>query len=298
MALIFFVYNFKIPNPNMILIAGLVISTSIGGAIPGGICAALMLIYSLFFFSIDHSFIHFTEENMHKVAVIMLGVLVNYISVALLKRASISSEQRLIQANADLSSAVKQLEHTNQELKKANAILKALATTDSLTGLRNRHALRQDFVMYIGIPLKIMFLDLDDFKEFNDTKGHTHGDEILAHVGKTLTDCFRTSNCYRYGGDEFLIIAEHGEEAAFTAQCSEARRRLQASDISFSGGYVSGIPESIKELRSMIIQADIMLYESKISGKDQFKGRDFDRKLKPDRESIRRYKSRTRIQET
>ena len=46
------------------------------------------------------------------------------------------------------------------------------------------------------------FLDLDNFKEINDTKGHMHGDAILTTVGKVLTESFRTSNCYRYGGDD------------------------------------------------------------------------------------------------
>ena len=76
LALIAFVYNFNVPNPNMILIAALVLSTAIGGAVPGAICAVLMLVYSLFFFSIDHSFIQFDEENLHKIIVITLGVII------------------------------------------------------------------------------------------------------------------------------------------------------------------------------------------------------------------------------
>lgn len=83
--LIFFVYNFNVPNPNMILVAALVLSTSIGGFVPGIICSVLMTIYSLFFFSVDHSFIHFTEENLHKITVIGLGVLINLVSVGILK---------------------------------------------------------------------------------------------------------------------------------------------------------------------------------------------------------------------
>ena len=276
--LIIFVYTFNIPNPNMILIAALVLSTSIGGALPGAICAVLMLAYSMFFFSTDHSFIHFTDVNMSKMIVITLGVLINFFSVALLKK------------NRDRAEG--QLKMVNDELVKVNDQLKAMATKDSLTNLRNRYALRQDFELYVGIPLYVGFLDMDDFKSINDTRGHAFGDEILTTVGRTLTDSFRTSNCYRYGGDEFLIIAENETEEAFKASCDEAKRQLEAAGIGFSGGYVYGVPETIPELRSMIMQADEMLYEAKDVGKSRFVGRPFDCNYVPSRESAERHRIR------
>jgi len=276
--LIIFVYTFNVPNPNMILIAALVLSTSIGGALPGAICAVLMLAYSMFFFSTDHSFIHFTDVNMSKMIVITLGVLINFFSVALLKK------------NRDRAEG--QLKMVNDELVKVNDQLKAMATKDSLTNLRNRYALRQDFELYVGIPLYVGFLDMDDFKSINDTRGHAFGDKILTTVGRTLTDSFRTSNCYRYGGDEFLIIAENETEETFKASCDEAKRRLEAAGIGFSGGYVYGVPETIPELRSMIMQADEMLYEAKDVGKSRFVGRPFDCNYVPSRESAERHRIR------
>ena len=277
-ALIIFVYTFNVPNPNMILIAALVLSTSIGGALPGAICAVLMLAYSMFFFSTDHSFIHFTDVNMSKMIVITLGVLINFFSVALLKK------------NRDRAEG--QLKMVNDELVKVNDQLKAMATKDSLTNLRNRYALRQDFELYVGIPLYVGFLDMDDFKSINDTRGHAFGDKILTTMGRTLTDSFRTSNCYRYGGDEFLIIAENETEETFKASCDEAKRQLEAAGIGFSGGYVYGVPETIPELRSMIMQADEMLYEAKDVGKSRFVGRPFDCNYVPSRESAERHRIR------
>lgn len=276
--LIIFVYTFNVPNPNMILIAALVLSTSIGGALPGAICAVLMLAYSMFFFSTDHSFIHFTDVNMSKMIVITLGVLINFFSVALLKK------------NRDRAEG--QLKMVNDELVKVNDQLKAMATKDSLTNLRNRYALRQDFELYVGIPLYVGFLDMDDFKSINDTRGHAFGDKILTTMGRTLTDSFRTSNCYRYGGDEFLIIAENETEETFKASCDEAKRQLEAAGIGFSGGYVYGVPETIPELRSMIMQADEMLYEAKDVGKSRFVGRPFDCNYVPSRESAERHRIR------
>lgn len=282
LALIAFVYNFNIPNPNMILIAALVLSTSIGGFIPGMICAILMLAYSLFFFSTDHSFVQFTEVNLHKIIVITLGVIVNFFSVAILKR----NRDR---AGIQLRNTNEKLEQTNEELRKVNDLLKSIASKDSLTNLRNRYSLRQDFEMYIGIPLHVAFIDLDNFKTINDTKGHVYGDKVLAAVGKALTESFRTSNCYRYGGDEFLIIAEKETEESFRASFENVKKQLSDFDIQLSGGYTFGVPETTAELRAMIMQADEMLYSVKEKGKGTFVGTAFDRKHVPSKEAATHY---------
>ena len=286
--LIIFVYTFNVPNPNMILIAALVLSTSIGGTVPGALCAALMLSYSLFFFSTDHSFIRFSDVNLHKIIVIALGVFINFFSVALLKRNRDRAEDQLKALNDELVRTNDRMAQTNEELEKANDQLKAMATRDSLTNLRNRYALRQDFELYVGIPLVVGFLDIDDFKSLNDTQGHAFGDRMLTSVGKALTDSFRTSNCYRYGGDEFLIIAQNEAEEAFKAGCENAKKQLEAAHIHFSGGYVCGAPQTVPQLRGMIMQADEMLYAAKESGKDQFLGSAFDRMRVPGRRSVAR----------
>lgn len=281
-ALIIFVYNFNVPNPNMILIAALVLSTAIGGTIPGLFCAILMMGYSLFFFSTDHSWVRFSEVNLHKIIVITLGVVINYLSVAYLKRNRDRAGNQLKETN-------EKLEQTNKELKKVNDLLKSIASNDSLTNLRNRYSLRQDFEMYVGIPLHIAFMDLDNFKALNDKNGHVYGDKLLATVGKALSDNFRTANCYRYGGDEFLVIAEKETEQSVIAAFEKVQRQLKASGISLSGGFVHGVPEDTSELRSMIMQADEMLYRAKKEGKNQFKGCAFDRAYVPSAEATEHY---------
>ena len=148
---------------------------------------------------------------------------------------------------------------------------------DPITNLRSRHALRQDFEMYLRIPLHVMVLDLDDFKTLNETNGHEFGNMILTTVGETLTTCFQRCHSYRYGGDEFLVIGENEPDNDFLHDCSAAKKKLEESDISFSAGYVYGTPEEIKDLRNMISQADEMLYRAKHAGKDQFVGNEFDR---------------------
>ena len=77
---------------------------------------------------------------------------------------------------------------------------------DALTGVGNRLALRRDYDSYQGHEVTVVMLDLNDFKLINDTRGHEEGDRILQEIGKLLSDTFGKDNCYRYGGDEFLVI--------------------------------------------------------------------------------------------
>ena len=214
--------------------------------------------------------------------VITLSVIVNFLSVAILKR----NRDR---AGIQLRNTNEKLEQTNEELRKVNDLLKSIASKDSLTNLRNRYSLRQDFEMYIGIPLHVAFIDLDNFKIINDTKGHVYGDKVLAAVGKALTESFRTSNCYRYGGDEFLIIAEKETEESFRASFENVKKQLSDFDIQLSGGYTFGVPETTGKLRAMIMQADEMLYSVKEKGKGTFVGTAFDRKHVPSKEAATHY---------
>lgn len=98
-ALILFVYYCNIPNPNMILIAGLVLCSALFGFGGGIVAAVIMLGYTLFFFSTDNSFTQFTPQNLQKVAVSLFGVAVDMLLVCFLK----SAEQRAFQENDELT---------------------------------------------------------------------------------------------------------------------------------------------------------------------------------------------------
>ena len=73
-ALTFVVQFFNIPNPNIILITGLVVFASLFGYGSGAVCAVLMIVYSMYFFSTDHSFISYSPITLQKMASIVLGV--------------------------------------------------------------------------------------------------------------------------------------------------------------------------------------------------------------------------------
>ena len=85
--LIMFVFFFNIPNPNMILIAGLVICSALFGYGGGVVAGVIMFFYTLYFFSTGHSFTEFTPENLQKVGVSLVGIAVDMLFVCALKRA-------------------------------------------------------------------------------------------------------------------------------------------------------------------------------------------------------------------
>jgi len=106
------------------------------------------------------------------------------------------------------------------ERKKAEERLSHLATHDSLTGLPNRILFGDRLSLELararrsGKKLAVMLLDLDHFKDINDTWGHDVGDEVLKTIGRRLPELLRKSDSIaRMGGDEFLILLPEIEEA-------------------------------------------------------------------------------------
>jgi len=158
------------------------------------------------------------------------------------------------------------------------------ARTDFLTGTANRRA----FFEIAGIeinrasrynhPLSVIYIDLDELKEVNDSYGHRAGDALLRLVGRTISRSLRTSDLVaRVGGDEFcVLLPEAGEKAAIKA----ANRIFEHLNVkmvdenyptTFSFGVVSfihGYPKSVEE---MIQEADMVMYEVKKTGKNNIR---------------------------
>jgi len=270
---------FNVPNPNMILITGLVVFTSLYGYGAGIICALIMIIYSMYFFSTDHTFFSYTAVNIQKMSVILLGVVLNFIFVGKL--------------NKRQKDAQEELRVINEELRRDNTTLQAASLTDSLTGLRNRYALRRDYDSYLRKEIFVMLLDIDDFKSANDRYGHAAGDYILSRTGNILADIFGGGNCYRYGGDEFLIVLTGVTKDEFYDMAEAARDALKELflddkklPVYFSGGFVYGRNEMQRDMRLMINHADKHLYEAKAKGKNCFLGSEFRRAIAEQTEEL------------
>lgn len=179
---------------------------------------------------------------------------------------------------------INELNDLNQKLKDDNLTLEAATIRDSLTGVKNRFALRRDYDGYTEQEIHIMMLDIDDFKKVNDNYGHSVGDYLLKKTGDTLIDLFGAEHSYRYGGDEFMVIYPDIQESDFTKLVSDMGSRLEEIyledkklPVYFSAGYVFGHCLLQDDLRLMIRQADELLYKAKGSGKSAFFGESYDR---------------------
>ncbi len=173
--------------------------------------------------------------------------------------------------------------------KAMNRELKKLSYFDALTHLRNRYALRQDYDKYIQKDLIVMLTDVDDFKFFNDNFGHNVGDEILENFSKALRSIFSRDNCYRFGGDEFLVIISDFSETDFLKRLELWNDNFTPVEVegtmlkaSCSRGYIFGYAASTEDLRKMIQLSDVQLYEAKRRGKNCSVGLSFNSALEKD----------------
>lgn len=168
-----------------------------------------------------------------------------------------------------------------KQKNKANMLndsLEIIANHDSATRLQNRYALNQRIPDYIGTDICITMIDINNFKEINDTYGHRAGDDALKVFSDLLSDSFDHEDIYRYGGDEFLIVTRSGDLAAFRAKLSDLNRRFGEAHISgvqttlsCCFGCVSAHPENAQDFFNTIIQADQFLYEEKTKQKAEAK---------------------------
>ncbi len=160
-----------------------------------------------------------------------------------------------------------------------------LAQHDFLTNLPNRMLLNDRLEQAIimakrnGTHLALLFLDLDNFKNINDSLGHAIGDKLLQSVAKILSACVRGSDTVsRQGGDEFVILLsteKHGENAALTAMkvlsalttphCIAGHELHVTSSIG-----ISVYPEDGPDAETLIKNADTAMYHAKETGRNNY----------------------------
>ncbi len=124
--------------------------------------------------------------------------------------------QQLAELTQELTNISRELAQKNRELAEANAAITQMMRTDPLTGLANRRFLKETMMTQISaarrhaLPLSLVMVDLDHFKEVNDTWGHDTGDQVLQEFGKILKDNTRLEDlAARYGGEEFVLLLPH-----------------------------------------------------------------------------------------
>lgn len=145
--------------------------------------------------------------------------------------------------------------------------LECLSKRDGLTGVNNRLALEK-FDLQTSNIHSVAIIDVDNFKSINDTGGHFHGDEALLRLSSLLREYFKDNELYRYGGDEFVILAETGSvKTKYNLDQINERLRASSSTLCFhiSGGIVSY--NDAMPLGEIIKLADKQLYVAKSEGK-------------------------------
>ncbi|MBR0399452.1 MAG: GGDEF domain-containing protein, partial [Mogibacterium sp.] len=122
-------------------------------------------------------------------------------------------------------------------------------------------------------------LDVDNVKSINDRYGHLQGDNILSATGKLISESFGRDHCYRYGGDEFLIVVPDLGDEEFKAKLDHIMDSRPVIDededkipAGYSIGYTSGKAEHNYTLRGMLDRSDELMYEAKTSGKNKIVG--------------------------
>lgn len=129
-----------------------------------------------------------------------------------------------------------------------------------------------------GQPLTLMLLDLDNFKQFNDTYGHIEGDLVLTRLAQVIRRCLRkTDTAFRYGGEEFVVLmpVTTCEEGIVTAERIQAE--LREEDFSPLPGERINVTVSIgvaqyqqeKDMKAFVSQVDKLMYEAKEKGRDR-----------------------------
>jgi diguanylate cyclase (GGDEF)-like protein len=169
-----------------------------------------------------------------------------------------------------------ELRATNRRLETVREELLHAATTDSLTGCHNRRFLEQVMDRELqrhtrfGLPLSLLFIDVDRFKAVNDTLGHDAGDRVLQYVARFLKRHIREADyVFRWGGDEFLVLitcveAEARQKtAALKAAFAAAPEAVELpSGIGLSVGWVE-VPAGTTDLLPLINEADVRMYQDK-----------------------------------
>lgn len=166
--------------------------------------------------------------------------------------------------------------------------LKKKANTDYLTGLANRHRFAEyldkqwDSCEQDNLPLSIIFIDIDHFKEFNDQYGHIAGDRCLKRIGETISLSLpnRDTLAARYGGEEFALVLP--KCSAQTAQLLAIRIKRHISQLStrqfsvtkesqltVSMGVATQIENRYDSTEALLNAADTLLYQAKSQGRDQ-----------------------------
>lgn len=203
--------------------------------------------------------------------------------------ASLSAKNHaLLEMNRELEAKIHERTH---ELADANARLAQLALTDGLTGLYNHRHFHERLALEVarsqrsGLPLSLVMLDVDRFKQLNDAYGHPAGDEVLRQLARVLTETRRANDLVaRYGGEEFAVILVDTARVTAGKVAERIRERIAEHDFSDAAAIagkgttrlavtvslgVATFPDDGADTGALVRAADSALYAAKRAGRDR-----------------------------
>lgn len=266
-AAVLIVNFFNIPNPNVILLTVIVLFTFLGGFPAGIISGIIVIINTFYFFSIPGQILHYTQENLVKIIVVVIFVPIMVFLVGTLK------------AFYNVK---------NRELEQANRKLEKLLDVDPLTGIANRRFFDAVFASEFRnstvrkTPISVAIIDIDFFKKYNDFYGHLSGDSCLRKVAKALESVVQRSGDYvaRYGGEEFVIILPNTDQNGAKTVCTRILQAINSLAIPHEASTISPILtvsiglatedfENDCDCMDLVNRADSALYTAKNNGRNR-----------------------------
>jgi diguanylate cyclase (GGDEF)-like protein len=185
------------------------------------------------------------------------------------------AEEELRQANADLRVRM-------GEIEALQADLRVQAERDALTGLYNRRYLIEVLPSEVkrselaGRPLVVVMVDVDNFKEVNDSHGHAAGDAVLVAVGELLADQIRPGDvACRYGGEEFVLVLPGVDVDTALVRAENWRRHVAGARLGDGAGPGVTMSLGVAEMRpgeeaeELIRRADAAMYSAKAAGRNR-----------------------------
>jgi len=214
--------------------------------------------------------------------IVLEGILISALVVAARER-----RQSLLALDKERCQLEARVQQRTQELSEANSKLEQLATSDPLTGIGNRRRMTMQITRELERsrrhhhPLTLLMVDIDHFKQVNDSHGHDAGDRAIVAVARTLALGVRSIDmASRFGGEEFVLLLPETDTALAVSAAERLRAEVEALQVAddqsqtirltISIGVASADPDGVVDtVSTLLIRADRALYRAKNEGRNR-----------------------------
>ncbi|HMZ08153.1 MAG TPA: diguanylate cyclase [Anaerolineales bacterium] len=241
------------------------------------------LLKRFFFTEYSREEIEIPGEPVHTLEITITPIYnkMNVLEGRVILARDVTERKRLENQLKSLNQSLREKLEENQKLQDQ---LKEQAIRDPLTGVFNRRffaeALDKDFAQAVreGTPFSVIILDVDHFKQFNDTYGHKCGDIVLQALAGFLSNNTRRSDIVcRYGGEEFIILMPDATPGSSFERAEIFRQQFEQMEVEYAGRKlkctfspgVASFPAHSNSAEALLLFADHALYQSKSDGRNR-----------------------------